>query len=415
VAKKSSVFLRGLLKKVPADWRNSILRERVQIPTDLPPGVTFKIASTKKELEQSFRILHDAYVKVGLMKPHESGMRVSVYHALPTSIVLTAQIDGEVVGTVTVIRESALGLPSEKILDLSPLSKPGLQIAEISALAIVPKWRGKLFFPLLKYLYEMCVEVLNIDVFVVSVHSDWYFFYEALLCFSRIEDRVIDNYAFANNIPVVGEYLNLKHGYFEYARHYAHLPRDKNLFWYFTQHKIQSFDKRRSRFYSICNRAMTFETLNYFFNQRTDVFQALSPSEYWAIKNTYQSKEIDSLLKTPKEVSQLQVPTSRRYRRLAAYLKAVAVDDNGRQIDITVVEVSRGGMKVYLEREPEKTTHFLIAKVKLGDFDIPELSLERCWNKESASGLRLTNPNPIWESFIQYNENLSSDTLANVA
>ena len=62
-----------------------------------------KIADTKEELEACFTLLHDAYVDSGFMKPDPSGMRVTIYHALPTTTTLCAKYDGQVVGTLSLI------------------------------------------------------------------------------------------------------------------------------------------------------------------------------------------------------------------------------------------------------------------------------------------------------------------------
>jgi hypothetical protein len=66
-------------------------------------------------------LLHDAYVGSGFMKPHPSGMRVTIYHALPTTTTLCAKYDGQVVGTLSLIRESVLGFPLQRIFDLTAI------------------------------------------------------------------------------------------------------------------------------------------------------------------------------------------------------------------------------------------------------------------------------------------------------
>jgi hypothetical protein len=51
-----------------------------------------KIADTQEELEACFTLLHDAYVGSGFMTPELSGMRVTIYHALPTTTTLCAKV-----------------------------------------------------------------------------------------------------------------------------------------------------------------------------------------------------------------------------------------------------------------------------------------------------------------------------------
>lgn len=108
------------------------------VDCDPAPGerLLLKIADSRDELEACFSLLHDAYVDSGFMQPDLSGMRVTIYHALPTTTTLCAKWDGEVVGTISLIRESAFGFPLQKIFDLSDVRQKGGKLAEVSALAI---------------------------------------------------------------------------------------------------------------------------------------------------------------------------------------------------------------------------------------------------------------------------------------
>src|SRR5574343_1168119 len=121
------------------------------------PRLILKIAETKEELEACFRLLHDAYVESGYMQPHPSGLRVTAYHALPTTTTLCAQYDGEVVGTISLIRDGVFGFPVEQAFDLHGLRQQDGHIAEASALAVAPAFRqqgGMTVFPLMKFMYE---------------------------------------------------------------------------------------------------------------------------------------------------------------------------------------------------------------------------------------------------------------------
>ena len=88
--------LRKLFSFLPHDIRFSIYRSFVDCDPNPDPRLVLKIAETQEELEACFKLLHDAYVSSGFMKPDPSGMRVTVYHALPTTTTLCAKFDGEV-------------------------------------------------------------------------------------------------------------------------------------------------------------------------------------------------------------------------------------------------------------------------------------------------------------------------------
>ena len=116
-------FLHQSLRKVfsflPRSLRFALYRSFVDCDPKPDQRLILKIAETKEELEACFKLLHDAYVGSGFMQPHPSGMRVTVYHALPTTTTLCAKFDGEVVGTISLIRESVFGFPLQSIFDLN--------------------------------------------------------------------------------------------------------------------------------------------------------------------------------------------------------------------------------------------------------------------------------------------------------
>ena len=142
---------------LPKSQRFKVFRSFADCNPSPNPRLVLKIAETREELEACFKLLHDAYVDSGFMKPHPSGMRVTIYHALPTTTTLCAKYDGKVVGTISLIRESALGVPLQKIFDLSAVRAKKGQIAEVSALAVHKGFRrtgGSILFPLMMFMYE---------------------------------------------------------------------------------------------------------------------------------------------------------------------------------------------------------------------------------------------------------------------
>ena len=92
---------RETLMVLPHRKRYRVLRFFADYDPAPNPRLTFKIAETREELEACFRLLHDTYVRRGFMQPDPSGLRVTIYHALPTTTTLCAKYDGKVVGTLS--------------------------------------------------------------------------------------------------------------------------------------------------------------------------------------------------------------------------------------------------------------------------------------------------------------------------
>ena len=84
-------IIRRLISWLPRSKRFKIFRSFVDCNPAPSKRLVLKIAETKEELEACFSLLHDAYVESGFMKPDPSGMRLSIYHALPTTTTLCAK------------------------------------------------------------------------------------------------------------------------------------------------------------------------------------------------------------------------------------------------------------------------------------------------------------------------------------
>ena len=212
VKKTLHLTLRKLFSFFPRSLRFGIYRSFVDCDPSPDSRLVLKIAETKEELEACFKLLHDAYVSSGFMQPAASGMRVTIYHALPTTTTLCAKFDGEVVGTMSLIRESVFGFPLQAIFDLSDLRAKKGKIAEVSALAVHPKFRktgGAILFPLMKFMYEYCTTFFDTRHLVIAVNPNRIEMYESLLFFKRLTEREVENYDFANGAPAVGATLDL--------------------------------------------------------------------------------------------------------------------------------------------------------------------------------------------------------------
>ncbi len=100
--------------------------------------VTVKQAETREELEAAYRLVHQSYMEAGYMAPHPSGLRVRAFEVLPQTATFIAVENGDVIGTISLIVDSPLGLPMEESYraEVSALRRQGRKIAEVSSLAV---------------------------------------------------------------------------------------------------------------------------------------------------------------------------------------------------------------------------------------------------------------------------------------
>ena len=181
--------IRTSVALLPKSWRFALFRSMATCDPAPDPRLVLKIAETEAELEACFALLHDAYVNEGFMKPDPSGLRATLYHALPTTTTLCATLNGEVIGTLSLIRESPMGFPLQAIFDLTEVRALGGQIAEVSSLAVHPRFRktgGTILFPLMKVMYEYCTTYFDTRHLVIAVNPNRIDLYESLLFFERV-------------------------------------------------------------------------------------------------------------------------------------------------------------------------------------------------------------------------------------
>lgn len=249
-----------------------------------------KIADTKEELEACFRLLHDAYVASGFQKPDPSGMRATIYHALPTTTTLCATYEGEVVGTMSLIRDSAFGFPMQSIFDLHGVRAKGGNIAEVSALAVHPRYRrtgGAILFPLMKFMYEYCTNFFDTQHLIIAVNPASIEVYESMLFFERLAEAKVDKYDFVNGAPAVGASLDLQVAPEMFRQIHGRRKQKKNLHAYFTELTLPEMLLPKRRYFTTNDPVMTPQLLDYFFNHQTKVFANLDERKKVLLRAIY--------------------------------------------------------------------------------------------------------------------------------
>ena len=410
--------LRKLVSWLPREQRFKVLRSFADCNPAPSSRLVLKIAETQEELEACFRVLHDAYVESGFMTPDPSGMRVTIYHALPTTTTLCAKYDGQVVGTISLVRESALGLPLQRIFDLTPVLEKGGNIAEVSALAIHRKFRktgGSILFPLMKFMYEYCTTFFDTRHLLIAVNPRHIEMYESLLFFRRLTASVVASYDFVNGAPAVGATLDLKDAPGILREAYGDKPARRNLYTYFIQSKLPNIHFPHRRFFTTNDPVLTPELIDYFFNVRTDNFKNLSVRKKALLHLIYDLPEYRAVL-PPLPASEDEEPT-RRHQRFSVKCPgrlSLATATGGEEIAIEVVEVSRYGFQVRAD-DPLPLNTWCDATINLGATDISHFrALALRENDNGTNGLygfQLGEPDLPWRKFVSalYRSTIYSD------
>ncbi|MEO6626788.1 MAG: hypothetical protein ABIN37_18465 [Burkholderiaceae bacterium] len=411
VASIRKVWRLGLRKGFslfPRSVRFAIFRTFVECDQSPDKRLVLKIAETREELEQCFSLLHDAYVGAGFMKPAESGLRATIYHALPTTTTLCAKFDDKVVGTLSLIRESVFGFPLQAIFDLKEIRARGGKVAEVSALAVHADFRktgGAILFPLMKFMYEYCTTFFDTRHLVIAVHPTRIEMYESLLFFERLTENKVDNYDFANGAPAVGASLDLRNAPRKYKQVYGKKPRTKNMYDYFVRLKLPNIQLPNRRYYTTNDPVMTTDLLDHFFNKRTAVFIQLGMREKIMLHSIYNLPEhqnmlppIDSDGESGKHLRQHQ-----RYSLKCPGNFVLEVNGKPELTPLWVVELSIFGFLAH-SKAPIPTKMWGKATIQLGNNEQSTVRAMAVRGKDNRGnifyGFTLAEPDRAWRKFV---------------
>ena len=409
VARKlSHQAIRALMALLPRDLRFGVYRALAKCDPHPDARLELKIADTQDELESCFRILHDAYVAAGFMQPDPSGLRVTIYHALPTTTTLCAKWEGQVVGTISMIREGVFGFPLQTAFDLDAVRAKTGQIAEVSALAVAPAFRktgGKILFPLMKFMTDYCRNYFDTRHIVIAVNPNKIEMYESLLFFDRLQDQVVDHYDFANGAPAVGATLDLVEVITHFERAYGHKPDPKNLWRYLFYSRLANIQLPLRRFNTTNDPVLTPSMMDYFFNQRTQVFAGLDERKRRLLHSIYDHcsyAEVLPALQTGATTGLVLRQHQRFSIRCPARLRVASY---GQQLEfpLQVIELSLHGFKAECAVPlPENTCGQ--AEVDLGAGETARVEATAVRRQVSGGlvcyGFRVPQPDAAWRRCV---------------
>ena len=395
----------GLL---PRRWRFALYRALVDCDPHPDARLELKIADTQDELEACFRILHDAYVAAGFMKPDPSGLRVTVYHALPTTTTLCAKWDGRVVGTLSMIREGVFGFPLQSVFNLGALRSRTGKIAEVSALAIDPQFRrtgGGVLFPLMKFMNTYCLEFFDTRHLVIAVNPNKIEMYESLLHFERLQARVVDNYDFANGAPAVGATLDLSEARAKFQRSYAHKRPRKDLWRYFFNSQLPNIVVPSRRFHTTNDPVLTPSMMDYFFKQRTQVFDGLDDRKRLLLRSIYDDPAYAAVLPAPgpSAASRMALREHQRFSIRCPARFRVASYGARLTYKLTVIELSLTGFQAECDAPlPEGT--FGLVEIELGEHESAHVKAMAVRRSKSGGvefyGFQVSEPDLAWRRCV---------------
>lgn len=331
---------RSILNKLPYSAKEKLIRSSIKIPRELSRNMTFKIANTGKELEEAYKVLHDSYVEQTFITPTETGMRILSQHVLPTTTTIVGKIDDQVVGTLSIVKSGVLGLPLDKVFDVSSFKAEDQTYAEISALAVKKEFRreygGQIFFPLLKYMYNYCDEFFHVDNLLIVIHPKDEVFYTGLMFFKRIPNTDVIDYMGA---PAVALCLNLKYALKMFKEYYNGKSDERDLYTFFVKKKFSQFQFPKRDLLVTNDPIITKELFRDFFINRGKLFESISLKDFLILKQYFNDSTIAAVFSN----YQSSKDDSQSFHNYSVKMKGSISET---QNDLVIFEISKTEVKV---------------------------------------------------------------------
>ncbi len=172
----------------------------------------YRLAASLEERLAALRLVHNAYVRAGLIEPNPHSVRVTPYHLLPTTTIFVAECDcGRVISTMSLVGDGKLGLPLETVYgpEIAKRRREGKRMAEVSCLAADPAQVGcgmEVFIHLCRLMTVFAIW-RGYDELVIAVHPRHAKFYQRMLAFRVFGE--LREYPSVKDHPAVALFLDL--------------------------------------------------------------------------------------------------------------------------------------------------------------------------------------------------------------
>jgi hypothetical protein len=271
------------------------------VPQFLQP-IEFRVVRDLHEFNEAMRLVYREYVKRGYMKSNAAQAKHMIFQALPTTTTFIAKhYKTGIIGTITLVEDSPLGLPMDEIYkaEVDRLRKQQLHVAEASLLALDTSLFGKGVFTLFhakKLLLTLRLFKTMFDYLRGCTRCD-----ELVACFNPKHEVLYDflqlkplgelkYYSGANGNPAIARHMNIKETERKALGHPAY-----NLFF-----------GRSSKNASADRLHFSPEALQWIFYETAPLLQSASPTELSYIRDCYPHYPFDAILAGQLETSALK-------------------------------------------------------------------------------------------------------------
>lgn len=248
---------------------------------------SIKIAEDLNDYAEAFRIVYEAYREVGYIpEPHPSQMQYSIFSMLPSTCVFVFKQYLKPISTLTQVLDSELfGLPMDNLYknEVDELRSQGRKIAEIGALATSKesRWNNLLMF--LGKAYFQYAKLIGINDILITVNPKHVEFYKAIFLFEPFAEERHYPYVGA---PAVALRINYDIFWERLENTFHEHDFETDLYTFFSRIHSTGIDESM-RFNMERNIPLPQDAAAFFFRQRPEILQSLTPEQIAYIKEHY--------------------------------------------------------------------------------------------------------------------------------
>ena len=163
-------------------------------------------------MERSFRLVYHSYLQRGYVSPDAAEIRLSIFNLLPGTISFVGLLGEEVVSTVSLVPDTAMGLPMDELFrdELQSLRDSGRRLAEVTMLAdrrTELRRTLPMLLDLMKLLFDYATLVLKANDLCITINPRHAAFYKRYLLFAPMGE--VRQYASVCDNPALAERLDL--------------------------------------------------------------------------------------------------------------------------------------------------------------------------------------------------------------
>lgn len=205
-------------------------------------GVIYKLANSYDERKQAINLIDYMYKERGIIPKNQPMPELTAFNLSSSSTVFIAKKGDEVVGTLSLIEDSYIGLPMESIHQQEILSirQAERRVAEVGALAVKKGFGVSLM--LYNIMFRWAKRSRYIDNLAISVHPSSLRFFRDVLLFSQLGK--IKNHPKYNNALAVALTLDVPNAIQKFKEIYNRsgfmINSSTNLYEFFCEKKFDN-------------------------------------------------------------------------------------------------------------------------------------------------------------------------------